>query len=126
MKPFEYRGINPATKDWVYGHYALVHDGQGNDVDCIWIPGTERGIPIIPETLGVKIEVQDGVDIYVGDRYYCQDMEETHTVDFDEMQFRAYYNYETYYEETFWEGLHPEDIYVGTIHDHLLKENNHE
>lgn len=120
MKPFEYRGINPASNEWVYGHYALIHDGQGNDVDCIWIPGTERGVPIIPETLGVKVG-----DYYVGDKVICKNYhgEVEGTIDFYGSTF--YLACSSGHSDEYLMNCWSPKV-VGTIHDHLLKENNND
>lgn len=121
MKPFEYRGINPANKTWVYGHYALVHDGQGNNVDCIWIPGTERGIPVIPKTLGVKVG-----DYYVGDLFEVYNGAFVVELKFNGSEFCLEETTSIKEKLPLWQTKTTSSKYIGTIHDHLLKENNND
>lgn len=126
MKPFEYRGISTRTGKWIYGWYVGNHyytDPKDKDMKCCLL--NPRGaFPIIPETLGIKVETAHGRGVYTGDRYWDDNVDEEYTVFFDDVQFQAQYEYEGAYEQ--WQGVGNFDNYLGTIHDRLLKEQNNE
>jgi len=64
---FKYRGINEATKEKVYGHYAKF---EGKDVI---VTENSEVIPVEPGSVGVKVDVdKNGEEIYTGDKVYMK------------------------------------------------------